>query len=87
MNGRERDRSEACDLHLARSSGTGPALRDKIPLWAGIGASGAIAGVLGAYLVLYPKARVATLIPLGWFSRVAEVPAVIVLGFWFVLRL
>jgi membrane associated rhomboid family serine protease len=53
----------------------------------GIGASGAIAGVLGAYLVLYPRARVATLIPLGLFTRVADLPAVLVLGFWFVLQL
>lgn len=53
----------------------------------GIGASGAIAGVLGAYLVLYPHARVATLVPLGIFLHVAELPAVIVLGFWFVLQL
>lgn len=53
----------------------------------GIGASGAIAGVLGAYLVFYPHARVATLIPLGFFIRVAELPALIVLGFWFLLQL
>ena len=52
-----------------------------------IGASGAIAGVLGAYLVMFPKARVLTLIPLGYFLRVAELPALIVLGMWFVLQL
>ncbi|HZM14486.1 MAG TPA: rhomboid family intramembrane serine protease [Candidatus Krumholzibacteria bacterium] len=51
-----------------------------------IGASGAIAGVLGAYLVMFPKARVLTLIPLGIFIRVAELPALIVLGMWFVLQ-
>ncbi|MDH7476751.1 MAG: rhomboid family intramembrane serine protease, partial [Microgenomates group bacterium] len=56
----------------------------KIP---GIGASGAIAGVLAAYLVRYPNARIAALIPLGLFSRIAYVPAVIVLGFWFILQL
>lgn len=52
-----------------------------------IGASGAISGVLGAYLVLFPRARVITLIPLGFFIRVAELPALIVLGFWFLLQL
>ena len=52
-----------------------------------IGASGAIAGVLGAYLVLFPRARVATLVFLGLFFRIARLPAVLVLGFWFVLQL
>jgi membrane associated rhomboid family serine protease len=52
-----------------------------------IGASGAIAGVLGAYLVMFPRARVVTLIPLGFFLRLTELPALIVLGMWFVLQL
>ena len=52
-----------------------------------VGASGAIAAVLGAYLVLYPQSRVATLIPLGVFMRITLVPAIIVLGLWFVLQL
>jgi membrane associated rhomboid family serine protease len=52
-----------------------------------IGASGAIAGVLGAYIVLFPRARVITLIPLGFFLRMAELPALIVLGMWFVMQL
>ena len=52
-----------------------------------IGASGAIAGVLGAYLVMFPRARVVTLIPLGFFIRMAELPALLVLGFWFVLQI
>jgi len=51
-----------------------------------IGASGAIAGVLGAYLVLFPHARVVTLVPLFYFLQVAELPAILVLGFWFVLQ-
>lgn len=55
-----------------------------IPL---VGASGAIAAVLGAYLVLYPGARITALIFLGFFYQVANVPAVIVLGYWFVLQL
>jgi membrane associated rhomboid family serine protease len=52
-----------------------------------VGASGAIAGVLGAYLVLFPRARVVTLIPIGLFLRLAELPALIVLGLWFVMQL
>jgi membrane associated rhomboid family serine protease len=52
-----------------------------------VGASGAIGAVLGAYLVLYPQSRVATLIPLGFFIRIALLPAAIVLGLWFVLQL
>ena len=52
-----------------------------------IGASGAIAGVLGAYLVMFPRARVLTLIPIGFFLRVTELPALVVLGMWFVLQL
>ena len=52
-----------------------------------IGASGAISGVLGGYLILYPGARVTTIILLGWFIRIADIPAVILLGFWFILQL
>jgi membrane associated rhomboid family serine protease len=52
-----------------------------------VGASGAIAGVLGAYALLFPGVRVRGLVFLGYFSRVAEVPALLVLGFWFVLQL
>jgi membrane associated rhomboid family serine protease len=51
-----------------------------------IGASGAIAGVLGAYIVLFPKARVTTLIPIFVIFIVRELPAVVVLGLWFVLQ-
>jgi membrane associated rhomboid family serine protease len=52
-----------------------------------VGASGAIAGVLGAYLVSFPRARVATLIFLGFFIRIVQIPALVVLGLWFVLQL
>ncbi len=52
-----------------------------------IGASGAISGVLGAYAVLYPHARVIVLIPLGWFTRLEALPAALVLGLWFVFQL
>lgn len=52
-----------------------------------IGASGAIAGVLGAYLVLYPRARVASLVPILFIFTIIEIPAVIFLLFWFVSQL
>jgi membrane associated rhomboid family serine protease len=52
-----------------------------------IGASGAIAGILGAYLILYPAARVLTLVFLFFFIRVVAIPAAYVLGFWFVLQI
>lgn len=52
-----------------------------------VGASGAIAGVLGGYLILFPRARVLTLIPLGIFSRLIAVPAVLFLPLWFVFQL
>jgi membrane associated rhomboid family serine protease len=51
-----------------------------------IGASGAISGVLGAYIVTFPRARVLTLIFLFFFIRVIEIPALFVLGFWFLLQ-
>ena len=51
-----------------------------------IGASGAIAAVLGAYFVLFPRARVTSLVFLGFFYQLIDVPAIIVLGFWFVLQ-
>jgi membrane associated rhomboid family serine protease len=51
-----------------------------------IGASGAISATLGAYLVLYPRARIQSLVFLGFFYQLIAVPAVIVLGFWFVLQ-
>jgi membrane associated rhomboid family serine protease len=56
----------------------------EIPL---VGASGAISAVLGAYLVLFPGARILSLVFLGFFYQLIEVPALIVLGFWFVLQL
>ena len=52
-----------------------------------IGASGAVSGVLGAYLVLHPRSRVLVLIFLGFFIQTVRLPAVIVLGFWIVLQL
>jgi hypothetical protein len=52
-----------------------------------IGASGAIAGVMGAYFVLYPQSRVLTLIPLWFYFEIIEVPATFLLGFWFLMQL
>src|SRR3990172_778549 len=60
----------------------GPASR--VPM---IGASGAVSGVLGAYLILFPQASVLTLITFGFFWRIVRVPALIVLGFWIVVQL
>jgi membrane associated rhomboid family serine protease len=72
-------------------SGIGAALtqtvvdpRSAIPM---IGASGAVSGVLGAYLFLFPHARVLTLFMIGLFIRVVRVPAVIILGLWIVVQL
>jgi len=52
-----------------------------------IGASGAIAGVMGAYFVLYPQSRVLTLIPWIIIWEVVELPAFVLLGFWFLMQL
>ncbi|TDI89605.1 MAG: rhomboid family intramembrane serine protease [Caldithrix sp.] len=52
-----------------------------------VGASGAVSGLLGAYLVKYPKARVLVVIPIVWFLTIRKIPAYIVLGFWFVMQL
>ncbi|MCG9967675.1 rhomboid family intramembrane serine protease [Pelotomaculum terephthalicicum JT] len=52
-----------------------------------IGASGAIAGILGAYLILYPRAKVLTLVFLFIFIQIIPIPAVIFLGLWFVLQI
>jgi membrane associated rhomboid family serine protease len=54
--------------------------RSEVPM---IGASGAISGVLGAYLVLYPRAKVLVLLPLLFFVTTVRVPALVVLGIWF----
>jgi membrane associated rhomboid family serine protease len=51
-----------------------------------IGASGAIAGVMGAYFVLYPQSRVLALVPLFIFWEIIEVPAILFLGIWFLMQ-
>lgn len=60
---------------------TNPASR--VPM---VGASGAIAGVMGAYFVLFPHSRILTLVPMFLYWELVEVPAVLFLGFWFVLQ-
>ncbi len=52
-----------------------------------IGASGAVAGVLGAYLVLYPRARILTLFWFFFFIRIVRIPTVVFLGFWFLIQI
>ena len=55
----------------------------RIPM---IGASGAVSGILGAYLILFPHAGVLTVVVFGFFIRVVRIPAVLVLGFWIVVQ-
>lgn len=52
-----------------------------------IGASGAIAGVMGAYLLLFPRAKIMTLVPIFFFIQFFEIPAFIFLGYWFFIQL
>lgn len=51
-----------------------------------VGASGAIAGVMGAYILLYPRAKVKTLIPIFYFIQIVDLPAFLFLGIWFVIQ-
>lgn len=68
----------AAGLHVALSAGS------RVPT---IGASGAIAGVMGAYLVKFPRARIKTLVFLFVFVTVVEIPAVVILLYWFAIQL
>lgn len=52
-----------------------------------VGASGAISGVMGAYVILYPRVRVFTLVPLGFFFTTIALPAWVMLGYWMLLQL
>lgn len=72
----------ACGLAAAISQGYADP-SSTLPM---IGASGAIAGVLGAYVLLFPRAKVLVLIPLGVFSQLVRIPAMVVLGLWFLLQ-
>jgi hypothetical protein len=51
-----------------------------------IGASGAISGVLGAYIVLFPRSRILTLVPLLFFFFTVRLPAILMLGYWFLIQ-
>ncbi len=52
-----------------------------------LGASGAIAAVMGAFLVTYPRDRIRTVLLIGWFVRVTFIPAALLIGFWFFIQL
>jgi membrane associated rhomboid family serine protease len=52
-----------------------------------LGASGAIAAVMGAFLVTYPRDRIRTVLLIGWFVRVTFIPAALLIGFWFLVQL
>jgi len=68
------------------AAGLGQVFMDPSSMLPTIGASGAIAGVMGAYFILYPQSRVLTLIPFIWL-QIVELPAVVLLGFWFLMQL
>jgi len=52
-----------------------------------LGASGAIAAVMGAFIITYPRDRIRTVLLIGWFVRVTLIPAVFLIGFWFLIQL
>jgi membrane associated rhomboid family serine protease len=52
-----------------------------------VGASGAVAGVLGSYMLFFPGARVVTLVPIFFFLQIVEIPAVVLLVIWFAWQL
>jgi len=52
-----------------------------------LGASGAIAGVMGAFLVTYPRDQIRTLLLFGWFAQITFIPAALLIGLWFVIQL
>ena len=51
-----------------------------------LGASGAIAGVMGAFLITYPRDQIRTLLVFGWFARITFIPAALLIGLWFIIQ-
>ena len=51
-----------------------------------LGASGAIAAVMGVFLITYPRDRIRTILLLGWFSRITFIPAIVLVGIWFLIQ-
>jgi membrane associated rhomboid family serine protease len=74
-------------LFCGIAAGLGQIAMDPSSTLPTIGASGAIAGVMGAYFVLYPHSRVLTLVPLIFYYDIVELPAIVLLGFWFLMQL
>ena len=79
------------DLHLIEAHRGRPAALAQTVVGPGSpipmgGASGAVSGVLGAYLILCPHARILTLLVIGFFVRLVYIPALVVLGFWIVVQ-
>ena len=74
-------------LFCGIGAAAGHILMDPYSMLPTIGASGAIAGVMGAYFVLYPHSRVLTLVPLFIYWEIVELPAIFLLGFWFLMQL
>jgi membrane associated rhomboid family serine protease len=74
-------------LFCGIAAGLGQIAMDPSSTLPTIGASGAIAGVMGAYFVLYPHSRVLTLVPLIFYYDIIELPAIVLLGFWFLMQL
>ena len=52
-----------------------------------LGASGAIAGVMGAFLITYPRDKIRAVLFIGWFARITFIPASLLIGFWFLIQL
>jgi membrane associated rhomboid family serine protease len=73
-------------LLCGMGASVGHVLMDPASTVPAIGASGAIAGVMGAYFVLYPRSRVLTLVPIFFYIEIIELPAVILLGVWFLMQ-
>jgi membrane associated rhomboid family serine protease len=60
---------------------------DPISTIPNLGASGAIAAVMGAFLITYPRDRIRTILFFGWFARITLIPAIVLVGFWFLMQL